>query len=62
MAAASWPAAARGHDRELGALAARAECTVVAVDYRLAPLFPFPAAIEDMVAALAWAATPGQGR
>lgn len=51
---------ARGHDRELGALAARAECTVVAVDYRLAPLFPFPAAIEDMVIALAWAA--GLGR
>ena len=49
-----------GHDGVLRRLAARAECTLVAVDYRLAPLFPFPAAIEDMVAALRWAATLGK--
>ncbi len=49
-----------GHDAPLSALAARAECTVIAVEYRLAPLFPYPAAIEDMVAALGWAATLGK--
>ncbi len=47
------------HDAEMRAIAARAECTVVAVEYRLAPLFSFPAAIGDMVAALAWAAKLG---
>ena len=49
-----------GHEPVLRALAARAECTVVGVEYRLAPVFPYPAAIEDMVAALRWAA--GLGR
>ena len=42
------------HDATCRLLAATARCLVVAVDYRLAPEDPFPAAVDDAVAAYRW--------
>jgi len=42
------------HDASCRLLAAVTGCVVVAVDYRLAPEYPYPAAVEDAVAAYAW--------
>jgi len=44
------------HDALCQALAKTSECLVVAVDYRLAPEHPYPAAVEDAYAATCWAA------
>jgi acetyl esterase len=45
------------HDRACRRLAARAGIAVLALDYRLAPEHPWPAAVDDAVDALRWLAT-----
>lgn len=42
------------HDALARALAAESGCLVAALDYRLAPEHPFPAALDDAMAAFAW--------
>src|SRR4029453_19376094 len=44
------------YDEPCATLARRVGALVVAPDYRLAPEHPFPAAVDDTVAALRWAA------
>lgn len=48
------------HDALCRTLAARAGCAVLSVDYRRAPEHPFPAAVDDAAAALAWVAARGE--
>lgn len=47
------------HARRFAVAGHAARCRVVNVDYRLAPEYPFPAAVHDGVAAARWAAERG---
>ena len=51
-----------GQDPICRLLAVRSGCTVLAVDYRLAPEHPFPAGLDDACAVLAWVMAHGRER
>ena len=48
-------------DRPCRALAAASGCTVVSVEYRLAPESPFPGPVHDCLAAVRWVRSAGLG-
>lgn len=49
------------HDGTMRLLATRSGCAVLGIDYRLAPEHPFPAPLDDLLAALAHVETGGLG-
>ena len=49
------------HDGFCRRLSERAGCVVVAIDYRLAPENPFPAAVDDVLAAFRYVRTHAEG-
>jgi acetyl esterase len=48
------------HDRACRGSAEGSGCAVLSVDYRLAPEYPWPASVDDAVAALRWVGGAGR--